>query len=147
MRTELEQGARQLAQSSGVAERLDAAARTSREAATRSQSQLGAMQRAEGAMRRTRLCELAAALPVYVAVSGRASMVGEAAGGGGAAAGAAASSGGGRMSLFAAVSGVGMAPSIGQKAFAQSERACVRGLCEVSPSPVLVRRQQTPKTA
>ena len=28
-----------------------------------------------------------------------------------------------------------------EKAFAQSERACVGGLCEVSPRAVLVRRQ------
>ena len=41
-----------------------------------------------------------------------------------------------------AVAGLGLdARRQRKKAFAQSERACVRGLCKVSPSPVLVRRQ------
>ena len=113
MRQELDQGARQLAQSSGVAERLDAAASASRDAASASHGQLSSMQQAEGAMRRVRLCELAAALPVYVAVNARAGVAGEAAAGGGAAA-TTATGGGGRMSLFAAASGVGIAPSMGQ---------------------------------
>ena len=41
-----------------------------------------------------------------------------------------------------AVAGLGLdARRQRKKAFAQSERARVRGLCRVSPSPVLVRRQ------